>query len=162
MFGDILCEILTNVSAKQVKTTFKRLEKHKRKKTASNVTVFRKLLQILKIQNEMIAFLFGFSNAEYQNKILSLAFDLCDWYIKQTKQTNYPLVSIDKTVTNILSEFNRIQIEEQNKWSFIHFPSAKANDDEQQETEIKSKTKTTKTKTKTKEEMLKEIEEELE
>jgi len=29
MFGDILCEILTNVSAKQVKTTFKRLEKHK-------------------------------------------------------------------------------------------------------------------------------------
>jgi len=110
----------------------------------------------------MIAFLFGFSNAEYQNKILSLAFDLCDWYIKQTKQTNYPLVSIDKTVTNILSEFNRIQIEEQNKWSFIHFPSAKANDDEQQETEIKSKTKTTKTKTKTKEEMLKEIEEELE
>jgi len=116
MFNQLFLEMLDNVSPTNLKTIVKKLKKQKKRNQISNVKMLRKILEFFKIKNEIMSFIFGISDNKYQNKLLSLAFDLCDWYIQKSKQTLYPKMSVDKTLTSVFTQFNKIQEEQEEEW----------------------------------------------
>jgi hypothetical protein len=151
MLNEMIVQLLGDSSPKDLKNLMRSIQKQRKKKNISNLKIFRKFLQFFKIQNEMMFLLFGFSSNDYQTKILSVACDLCNWYIEKAKKKSFPKISLDKEVSTIFTEFNKTQEEEENKWNDFHLFH---NDDEEERKENVGMKQQ-----KSKEEIMKEIEE---
>jgi hypothetical protein len=114
MFEQLLVNLLQGVDTKKMKTLMHQLEAKKNKSKLENMKLFKKILKFCKLQNSLYCLLFGVSEREYQNRVLNLVYKIGKWLLKKYKESAYPKLTFDKTLSNILTEFNNLQ-EEQEK-----------------------------------------------